>query len=526
MLKVINLTKYFGTERILNKISFNLEKGHKVALVGFNGVGKSTLLKIIAGLQELDSGNVEILPNIKISFVPQDSVLYENKNVVDFITEYTNQNDDEILRKIEIMFSGFSLSSEIKNKKIKELSSGQKTKVFLSAMLLKKADLLLLDEPTNNLDLPALIWLENYMQNINTACIVVSHDRKFLDNVTNKVYEIDWFDRGLKVSNGKYTDFLERKNKEIERQFFLNELQQDEINRLRKGAEVKIEKAIKGSKWKGTDNDKMLIGFKRDRAGYSFKDSRILYGRIKRMNIIEPPKVRDKLKIQINPFDSGNSRDILISDLICGYDDGFRVGPINLNIKFGQKIGILGLNGTGKSTILKTILKTIPKISGEIEIGEGVKVGNLMQEHESLPKLESVNNFLKKRTKLEEEIIFNTLKHFGFTEWQMKNKIKNLSPGGRARLLLAYFALINVNVLVLDEPTNHLDVDAQIALEKSLKEFSGSILIVTHDRYFVSNSNLDDLFILEDKILNKISNFDSYVQNMTNKSKKLIRLLK
>jgi ATP-binding cassette, subfamily F, member 3 len=526
MLKVKNLNKYFGTERILNKISFNLEKGHKVALVGFNGVGKSTLLKIIADLEELDSGVIEILPNVKISFVPQDSVLYENKNVFDFIKEYTEQDNEEVERQTEIMFAGFGLISETKNKKIKELSSGQKTKVFLSAMLLKKADLLLLDEPTNNLDLPALIWLENYMQNISTACIIVSHDRKFLDSVTNKVYEIDWFERSLKVSNGKYTDFLNRTTKEIERQFFLNELQREEIERLRQTAEVKRQKAIDGSKWKGTDNDKMLIGFKRDRAGYSFKDSKVLYGRIKRMDIIEKPNVRDKLNLKIDPLLDGSSKDIYINDLICGYDDGFRVGPINLDLKFRKKVAILGLNGTGKSTILKTLLNIIPPISGKIEIGNGVKIGNLMQEHESLPKLESVNSFLKKRTKLEEEIIFNTLKHFGFTEWQMKNKIKHLSPGGRARLLLAYFILINVNVLVLDEPTNHLDVDAQIALENSLKEFTGTILMVTHDRYFVQNSNLDYLYVLEDGILNQVSNFESYVENMTQKSRKLIRLLK
>ncbi len=526
MLQVSHLTKYYGTERILNKISFGIERGHKVALVGFNGTGKTTMLKILAGIVEVDSGKIEFQPNITVGFLPQDSNEYNKENVLAFLKKYVGKDDEEFIRNIEIMFAGFGLQSVVKNKKIGDLSSGQKTKVFLTAILLKKPDLLLLDEPTNNLDLPALIWLEDYLQRFKNACIIVSHDRKFLDNVTNKIFELNWTSKDITISNGMYTNFLNQKAKEVEKQFMRHDMQRDEINRIQVLAEQKRQDAIKGAKWKGTDNDHMLIGFKRDRAGNSFKDSKVLYNRIKRMDIIEKPVVRKDLKIKLSAFDDGASKDFLVKDLICGYDDGFRVGPINLDLKFGNKICILGLNGSGKSTFLKTLMGIIPKISGSIEIAKGIKFGNLMQEHESLPTGETLINFLKKRTKQEENIMHNHLVHFGFSEWQLTKKIKTLSPGGRARLILAYFSLTDVNVLVLDEPTNHLDIEAGMALEVALENFTGSVLVVTHDRYFVEKTKLDTIYVLENSILNKVDDFAKFLEEMGNRSKKLIRLLK
>ena len=531
MITVQNITKYFDEYRVLNNISFVIDRGHKVALTGFNGTGKTTLLKMIAGELEVEKGKIEINKNVKIATLPQDPVKYQKQKVIDFLTKgiVDFEGPDNIFyRDIEIMFSGFGLASEIKDKKISELSSGQKTKVFLINMLLKKADVLLLDEPTNNLDLPALIWLEEYLKNTESSFIVVSHDKTFLDNVANKVFEIDWKTRRLEIVNGKYSDYLLQKKRDNENTGKKHEIQKHDIKRLRDLVKAKIRKAEAGSKHVTKDNDHILQGYRRNKSADSLKDATILQKRINRMEIIEKPEERKAFHIEILPEDVGRPRDISTKKLICGYSDGdeFSVGPINLDMVFGSKTIILGLNGTGKSTILKTITGTIPKISGELIVGEGVKFGNLMQEHDTLNKKETVFQYLKDRTGNEDEIIFNHLKHFGFDPEQIHQKIYNLSPGGRARLLLSYFSATNVNVLVLDEPTNHLDLEAEEALEKTLQKFEGTVIVVTHNRSFVEKfAQNSAIYVLQNSILNKVYKFADYLSEMEKSSQKLVRML-
>lgn len=524
MLKVSNLTKHFDNERILHNLSFTVEKGNKIALVGFNGTGKSTLLKLLAGLDDDKKGTIQYHKNTTIAFLPQDPNFYNGYKVTKFLEDYTEQSGDEFIRKVEIMFAGFALPTEIKDKKIGMLSSGQKTKVFLTGILLKKADLLLLDEPTNNLDLPALIWLENYLQNTDSAFIVVSHDKKFLDNVSKKIFEIDWKTRELKITAGKYSDYLLQKEKEVKRNLLTVRLQKEELKRLRLLAQQKKDDARAGAKWMGHDNDKMLRGYKRNRAANSLKDAQVIYGRMGRMEIVEKIPERKGFHVDIPKFDTGAPKDIMITNLVCGYDD-FRVGPINLSIPFGNRICIIGLNGSGKTTILKTITGVIPKIEGEVDIQEGVKIGNLMQEHDSLPRDLTPIQFLMEKNYQEKKVLNEHLLRFGFSEFQIGLKIKYLSPGSRARLLLAYFALEGVNTLILDEPTNHLDLEAGEALENALKEFHGTVITVTHDRFFVEKTAVDNLYMLQDGKLNKIDNFALYVTEMEKRSRKLLRLL-
>ncbi len=525
MLKVTNLTKHFGTERVLNKISFNIEQNQRIALVGFNGTGKSTLLKILSGELKADSGKIEFGKNVSIGFLPQDTDSYNKENVLKYIENYVGQNTEVFYRNVEIMFAGFALPSEVKFKKIGELSSGQKTKVFLTAILLKKPNIMLLDEPTNNLDLPALIWLEDFLQKTSSTFIVVSHDKKFLNNVANKIYELDWKERTIEISNGKYLDYLIRKEKEKSRQLQQHLLQKEDKLRLTRVAEAKQEKARIGAKMKGPDNDRLLRGYRRDKAGDSYRDSKVIFARIKRMEKIEKPNERNEFKIEINAENSEFSRDILTRELFCGYGSEFKIGPIDLDVRFGNRITILGLNGSGKSTLLKTLTGRIKKIVGEIYIGEGVKFGNLMQEHESLPKEETLINFLTKRIELDKSILQNHLLHFGFGEWQVKTKIKELSPGGRARLLLAFFATSSVNTLILDEPTNHLDMEAGEALDKALGKFEGTVITATHDRFFVEKNKTDVLYVLDNGVLNKINNFGEYVAEMEKRARKLLRML-
>ncbi len=536
MLKVSNLTKYFGEELILNKVSFNVEKGNKIALVGFNGTGKTTLLKLLAGLDTEKIGAIQYHPKATVAFLPQDPNAYDAQNVLSYLENYvingepiSDEERDILHRNIEIMFAGFALPSETKDKKIGQLSSGQKTKVFLTAILLKKADLLLLDEPTNNLDLPALIWLEDFLNKTDSAFIVVSHDKKFLDNVSNKVFEIDWNTHELKITAGKYSDYLVQKSKEFARQDKSHELQKDEFKRLAATAAAKKEKARKGMKWKGSDNDKILRGFKRNQAADSLRDAQVLYNRMDRMEVIDKPIARKDFLIDINHGDASPARDITFLDVVCGYADAageFKIGPLNFSIPFGSRVCILGLNGSGKTTLLKTITGGIAPMSGELTVQDGVKFGNLMQEHETLPRDKSAVQFLMGHTHLETKQIGEHLYRFGFNEFQINKKIKFLSPGGRARLILAYFSLMHINTLVLDEPTNHLDLEAGEALEKSLKEFAGSVITVTHDRFFVERARMDVLYLLQDGKLNRIENFAAYVAEMEKRSRKLLRLLK
>jgi len=242
MLKANKITKYFGEQTVLNRISFNLERGNKVALTGFNGSGKTTLLNILAGNESYSNGLLQVNSGVKVGFVPQDPQGHHEMVVLDFLKTATNNPDDSFIRRIEVMFAGFMLPSDVKTKKIGELSSGQKTKIFLTQVLLQDPDLLLLDEPTNNLDLPALIWLEDYLQKVSAAVVIVSHDRVFLDAVANKVFEISWIDHTLHISHARYSDYLREQQKEFTRLSHEHDLQRDELKRLKELAAYKQER--------------------------------------------------------------------------------------------------------------------------------------------------------------------------------------------------------------------------------------------------------------------------------------------
>lgn len=525
MLKVIKLSKYYGAQTVLDKISFNLERGNKVALTGFNGSGKTTLLNILAGNESYSNGTLQVRDDISIGFVPQDPSGHSSTLVRDLLAQASEAPDEAFWRRADIMLAGFMLPADIKERRLGALSSGQKTKVFLTQVLLKDVDLLLLDEPTNNLDLPALIWLEDYLKAVDAACIIVSHDRAFLDAVTNKVFEIDWFHHTLHISHAKYSDYMLERQKEHNRMLHEHELQQEELKRLKTLAVYKQERGRAGSKWKSNDNDKMLHGFKQNRAGKSFKDAKVTYGRIKRMEFTDKPKERRDLLIAIDVLQAEGPRNIVLKDVVCGYKDGFTVGPVSFDVPFGKKICIVGPNGTGKSTILKTITGTLAPHAGERVVDSGVRFGNFMQEHELLPKEKTLGNFFKDHLNISRELVHNHLVQFGFTETAINGPIKRLSPGGRARLLFAYFAAMQVNVLILDEPTNHLDMEAEAALEDALKQFKGTVIAVSHDRRFVESIPFDAYYVTSEEGIERVPSIDVYVSAMELRAKKLLRML-
>ena len=544
--KAEHIHKTYGTITVLEDASFSLEKGQKVGLIGNNGVGKTTLLKILAGIIESDSGTLAVRKESVISYMPQDTSLVTNETIRNYLrrvsgigaieerlerspealAEYERRNGYAFDHRVDVVLAGFGLREVPSDRQINSLSSGQKSKVFMAGVLLSDPDVLLLDEPTNNLDLPALIWLENFLMRSEAACIIVSHDRFFLDRVVRKIFEIDWYARTLTITSGRYSDYLVRKEKERTRQWAEHEAQQEEIKRLTETARAKKVEAMQGSRFRGTDNDKFLRGFKRDRASKSGKVAKAIEKRIEQMDITEKPIERDAFRIHLRPTKPEGLREIALKDMVAGYAaNGFRMGPISITIPYGSRIVILGLNGSGKSTLLKTISGELNPLSGEVAVGSALVVGNLMQEHDNLPRGESLKDFLTMRAGIAVQEAYALAVKFGFKAAEIDKKIAALSPGGRARLLFALFSALSANVLLLDEPTNHLDLEALDALEKTVVHYEGTIVLVSHDRYFLEKFCATGTYVLSDGKLSRQQSFEAYAANAEREAKCLIDIL-
>lgn len=545
MLRINNISKSFGSSTILQDVSFTIDKAEKAALVGGNGSGKSTLLKIILGETEKDSGSIEHEKEYKIGYLAQDMRHYENLSVL----EYFKNNDQE--DKINDPLLSFIFNGEISkpntqrenllNTKIGNLSGGQKTKVALISLIIGDYDLILLDEPTNNIDLQTLILLEEFINTSESAFIIVSHDREFLDRTTNKILEINPFSKKINSIKGKYSDYLDNKEKTEENTKTKYEVQQGKIRSLKQEVKNMKQDSEEGSKWKGTDNDKLLRNFKRDQAGKSGKKAKALESRIERTELIEKPIDKPDLKIPLNISNEGSTLNIILENVTAKYTDeqnNFSLGPISLHIPFRKRIAFIGNNGSGKSTLVKIIASsqglnknndTVQNkiiVEGSIKTNQGVVFGNFTQEHNTLPESSTLIDFLSER-KVNKDLdisdIFNLLKKFGFDETQARRSVSTLSPGGKARLTLALFSIMNVNVLLLDEPTNHLDDEAVTALEESVSEFEGTIILASHDRDFIGKAKVDELYEVKDGVLHVVKDIDSYIVKSRDKAVRVLR---
>jgi ATP-binding cassette subfamily F protein 3 len=545
-IKADKIHKAYGTITVLDDISFSLERRQKAGLIGYNGTGKTTLLKILAGLIEPDSGEVTVRKGAVIGYMPQDTSLVSDETIRDYVrrvsgiseleeqmekseeamVEYERRDGYTFYHRLDVMLAGFGLADVSSDRPINSLSSGQKSKVFMAGVLLSDPDILLLDEPTNNLDLPALIWLEDFLQRADAACIIVSHDRLFLDRIVRKIFEIDWHTRTLNITSGRYSDYLARKEKEMARQWREHEAQQEEIKRLEEQARKKKQEALSGSRYMGTDNDKFLRGFKRDRAGKSGKQAKAIEKRIEQMEIVEKPVERDVFRIHLQPTKPEGTRDITLTDVVAGYaDDGFKVGPVSLSVPYGSRVVILGLNGTGKTTLLKTLSGELPALSGSVSRGNALVIGNLTQEHDNLPREESIKDFLTRRAGIQVQEAYALAVKFGFKAAEIDKPISALSPGGRARLLFALFSALSANALILDEPTNHLDLEALEALEEAVAHYEGTIVLVSHDRRFLEKFHPTDTYVLSEGNLSRQESFEEYAANAERQAKCLISMI-
>jgi len=552
-----DIYKSYGGKEILCGASLQISQNQKAALVGPNGSGKSTLLKILAGLDTPDAGEIQFNED-KIGYLPQEIRINSQETVKDYLKRVAgidkletrmadleqNLDDQEKMKeygelqsqylylngyafdhRMEAILQGFGLNSISTTRHLDTLSGGQKSKVALAGLLLQKFDLLLLDEPTNNLDLPAIIWLENFLQNTDAACLIVSHDRRFLDKLVTKVFEIDWFERDINEYSGSYSDYLSYREIKIRREQEQYEVQKREKKRLMASIRQKKQWAEKGSRQTTTDNDKYVRGYRREQSAKVAQSAKSIERQIEQMDEVEVTKQRPKLVIPLVADNSEAKHAIILEDVYVKHSNGFQLGPVNLQIRYGARIGIIGPNGSGKSTLLKVISGECKPTSGRVLVGHSLNFGNLMQAHENMSREKSIFDFFHDNAIIDKERIYFMLNKFHFSAEDAKKKISDLSPGERARVLLALFSALSVNVLLLDEPTNHLDFEVIEALERTLTDYPGTVIFVSHDRYFLQMTKPTDLFIINDGNIKPVVDYDSYISSLTLEAKKLITSL-
>ena len=525
-----NISKSFGTDVIIKSCSFNIEDHEKAAIVGINGAGKSTLLKIITGIEPADTGLVTLAKDKTLGYLSQQQNLNSDNTIYDellsvkhYILDMEAQlrrienqmksADDEALETLMKKYSdlnhefelnnGYAYKSEITGVlkglgfaeedftlNVNTLSGGQKTRVALGRLLLSKPDIILLDEPTNHLDMESISWLENYLLNYSGAVLIVAHDRYFLDKIVSKIIELD--NGNATVFSGNYTDYASKKAilRNMQLKEYLN--QQREIKHqeevITKLKQFNREKSIKRAK----SREKIL----------------------NKMEFVDKPEIlNDKMDIKLEPNVISGNDVLTVDNLTKGFDGTVLFDNICFQIKRGERVALIGSNGTGKTTILKLINGIIPADSGSIYLGAKVNIGYYDQEHHVLDPDKTIFDEIRDAyPDLNNTQIRNTLAAFLFTNEDVFKYIKDLSGGERGRVSLAKLMLSNANFLILDEPTNHLDITSKEILENALNSYTGTVLFVSHDRYFINSTATRIIELANKTVVNYIGNYDYYLE--------------
>lgn len=525
-----NISKSFGTDVIIKSCSFNIEDHEKAAIVGINGAGKSTLLKIITGIEPADTGLVTLAKDKTLGYLSQQQNLNSDNTIYDellsvkqyildmeaqlrHIENQMKSADDTALETLMKKYSdlnhefelnnGYAYKSEITGVlkglgfaeedftlNVNTLSGGQKTRVALGRLLLSKPDIILLDEPTNHLDMESISWLENYLLNYSGAVLIVAHDRYFLDKIVSKIIELD--NGNATVFSGNYTDYASKKAilRNMQLKEYLN--QQREIKHqeevITKLKQFNREKSIK----RAESREKML----------------------NKMEFVDKPEIlNDKMDIKLEPNVISGNDVLTVDNLTKGFDGTVLFDNICFQIKRGERVALIGSNGTGKTTILKLINGIIPADSGSIYLGAKVNIGYYDQEHHVLDPDKTIFDEIRDAyPDLNNTQIRNTLAAFLFTNEDVFKYIKDLSGGERGRVSLAKLMLSNANFLILDEPTNHLDITSKEILENALNSYTGTVLFVSHDRYFINSTATRIIELANKTVVNYIGNYDYYLE--------------
>lgn len=525
-----NINKAFGTDVILKNASFHIEDREKAAVVGINGAGKSTLLKIIIGEMEADAGEVVLAKGKTIGYLAQhqdlnsDHTIYQElltvkQDVIDLETrireieaqmkelsgaaldmaleQYTRMNHEFELKngyayKSEVVgvLKGLGFEEEEFEKHVNKLSGGQKTRVSLGKLLLSHPDLIMLDEPTNHLDMNSIAWLETFLLNYDGAVLVVAHDRYFLNRIATKIIEIDAGE--VTTFQGNYSDYAAKKSqlREARMHAWLN--QQREI----KHQEEVIQK---------------LKSFNREK---SIKRAESREKMLDKMDVLEKPtEVRSEMHITLEPKVVSGNDVLTVEGLSKSFGSQTLFTNLNFDVKRGERVALIGNNGTGKTTILKILNGLLEADSGSFTLGSKVHIGYYDQEHHVLhPEKTLFEEISDAYPDLDNTTIRSTLAAFLFTGDDVFKRISELSGGERGRVSLAKLMLSEANFLILDEPTNHLDIVSKEILEQALNRYTGTVLYVSHDRYFINTTATRILDLTGGQLVNYIGNYDYYLE--------------
>lgn len=524
-----NLKKSFGINTILENISFNIEDKEKVAIVGVNGAGKSTLFKIAIGELTADSGEFIVPKNINIGYFSQNIEIDSNKTIYDemltvfdylislenTIRKYEKEMAglegkelDELMKKYSYLSheyeqnDGYSYKSRLKgvikglgfsdeefNQPINQLSGGQKTRVALGKLLLTAPNLLLLDEPTNHLDIESIQWLEDFLKGYNGSVIIISHDRYFIDKIVTKIIEIE--NKKSYIYNGNYSFYYSQKEikRDIELKHYLT--QQKEIKRQ--------EEVIK-----------KLRSFNREK---SIKRAESREKQLNKIEVIEKPEnLPENMRFTLKPKKESGYDVLNIECVKKSFDNETLFENVSFEIKKGEKTALIGPNGIGKTTLFRIILNKLKADCGNIKLGANVTIGYYDQEHQTLDQskniFDEISDSYPKLTNLE---IRNVLAAFVFTGDDVFKPISALSGGEKGRVSLAKIMLSNANFLILDEPTNHLDVNSKEILENAIRNYEGTCLYISHDRYFINNTAQKIIELNKNGTKTYLGNYDYYI---------------
>lgn len=529
-----NLNKSFGIDSVLENVNFTVNECDKVGIIGVNGTGKTTLFKIISGIYGYDSGDIYTSKDCEIGYLEQNTnfhsentileeVLEVFKDVIDMekylrdlehkiseessninsialeklmneysnkLEEFSDMNGYGYKSEAKGVLKGLGFSDEDMNKPINILSGGEKTRVLLGKLLLKKPTLLLLDEPTNHLDSEAIEWLEIFLKQYKGTVILISHDRYFLDQVVNRIFEIH--NKKLKTYKGNYSDFI--KASAIEKELELKKFE-DQQKDLKK-QEESIER---------------LKAFGREK---HLKRARSKEKALAKIDVLDKPEAyRKKARIEFNPSVTSGNDVLQLRDISMGYGERILFKDLNLDIYRGEKVALIGANGIGKSTLFKIIMNEIAPLSGNIKFGTNVNVSYFHQEQKTLTLDNTIIDEIWEDNKhLTQTDLRSMLGAFLFEGEEVFKKISTLSGGERARVAILKLILSNANLLLLDEPTNHLDIDSKEVLEEALSGYTGTIFTISHDRYFL-NTVVDKVLVLDENgITEYLGNYDYYIE--------------
>lgn len=523
LVTVDNLKKSFGIHDVFQNVSFTLRKGEKTGLVGVNGSGKTTLLRCLLDPDFADGGTVKFAGELRLGYVQQGFNDFKEESIWQFMQgacpdiirlrekmyalelesgKVSGEALEEILKQyagVENRYAhidGYHYESNIKKvliglgypeetweKRADKLSGGQKTRLMLAAALVNNPDLLVLDEPTNHLDIFMTEWLEKYLKEFRGGVLIISHDRTFLDNVVEDILEMEG--KTIHRFKGNYSQYLAQKEIQVLSQTRAYEAQQEYI--------AKTEEYVRKYK-----------------AGIKSKMARGRQSQLDRLERIEAPEQTETFRLRLPPASESAEKVIMLEHLDAGYPGTCLLKDVNLELRRGEKVGIIGPNGCGKSTLLKTILQDIPPLKGEARIGNRVQIGYFSQSYERLDEKQTImENFLTEYGLTDEETrrLLGSMMFHGDDVFKV---IGTLSGGQKARLVLLKLVLDGANCLLLDEPTNHLDIAAKETVEEALKSFDGTILLVSHDRYLVNQVTGRIWAVENGHVTDYKGNFDFY----------------